>query len=140
MSDFFECVFLFGSHLRFGFGGFVSLTCEVKQTVDNDAMKLVQEGCIYLFCVGSDCIKRYIYVTIYARARAIIEGNNVGIVVVLEKLLIDGKDLLIVAEDVVEFAYGVAVLGSGTLDPLFDFSAVNGRHFDIISVEGNHGK
>ena len=135
MSDFFECVFLFGSHLRFGFWGFVSLTCEVKQTVDNDAMKLVQECSAYLCRIAFNRIKRDINVAIYACARAIIEGNNVGIVVVLEKLLIDGKDLLIVAEDVVEFAYGVAVLGSGTLDPLFDFSAVNGRHFDIVSVE-----
>lgn len=135
MSDFFECVFLFGSHLRFGFWGFVSLTCEVKQTVDNDAMKLVQECSAYLCRIAFNRIKRDINVAVHARACGIIKGDDISIVVMLEKLSINGENLFIVAEDVIKVAYRIAVLGCGALDPLLDFMKVNGRHFDIVSVE-----
>ena len=93
--------------------------------MDDDTVQLVDERCAYLFGIGCNGVERYINITIHACARGIIKGDDVGIVVVLEKLLIDSKDFLVVAEDIVEVAYGVAVLSCGALDPLFDFAEVD---------------
>ena len=93
--------------------------------MDDDTVQFVKERCAYLLGVGGNRVERYIDVAIHACARGIIKGDDVGIVVVLEKLLIDGKDLLVVAEDIVEVAYGIAILRSSALDPLFDFAEVD---------------
>ena len=93
--------------------------------MDDDTVQLVEEWCANLFGVGGNRVKRYVNIAIHACARGIIKGDDVGIVVVLEKLLIDSKDLLVVAEDIVEVAHRVAVLSCGALDPLFDFAEVD---------------
>ena len=93
--------------------------------MDDDTVQLVDERCAYLFGIGGNRVERYIDVAIHACARGIIKGDDVGIVVVLEILLIDSKDFLVVAEDIVEVAYGIAVLSCGALDPLLDFAEVD---------------
>ena len=93
--------------------------------MDDDTVQLVEERCAYLLGVGSNRVERYIDVAIHACARGIIKGDDVGIVVVLKELAIDSKDLLVVAEDIVEVAYRVAVLSCGALDPLLDFAEVD---------------
>ena len=93
--------------------------------MDDDTVQFVDERCAYLFGIGGNRVERYVNIAIHACARGIIKGDDVGIVVVLEKLLIDSKDLLVVAEDIVEVAYGVAVLSCGALDPLLDFAEVD---------------
>ena len=93
--------------------------------MDDDTVQFVDERCAYLFGIGGNRVKRYVNIAIHACARGIIKGDDVGIVVVLEKLLIDGENLLIIAEDIVEVAYGIAVLSCGALDPLLDFAEVN---------------
>ena len=133
-----ESIFLFGSHLGFGLRGFVRLTCEMQQAVDNDSMQFVKEWRAHLFGVGSYSVKRNINIAIHTRARGIIKGDDVGIVVVLKELAIDSDNLLIIAEDIVELAYRVAILRCGALDPLLDFRKVNGRHGDVVGVEGDH--
>ena len=130
--------FLFGSHLGFGFGSLIRLTREMQQAVDNNTMQLVKKWHTHLFGIGGNRVQRNINIAIHACARGIIKGDDVGIVVVLEKLLIDSKDLLVVAEDIIEVAYGIAILRCGALDPLLDFRKVNGRHGDVVGVEGDH--
>ena len=93
--------------------------------MDDDTVQFVDERCAYLFGIGYNGVERYVNIAIHACARGIIKGDDVGIVVVLEKLLIDSKDLLIIAEDIVEVAYGIAVLSCGALDPLLDFAEVD---------------
>ena len=93
--------------------------------MDDDTVQFVDERCAYLLGVGGNRVERYIDVAIHACARGIIKGDDVGIVVVLEKLLIDSKDLLVVAEDIVEVAHRIAILRSSALDPLFDFAEVD---------------
>ena len=106
--------------------------------MDDDTVQFVDERCANLFGIGCNGVERYVNIAIHACARGIIKGDDVGIVVVLEKLLIDGENLLIIAEDIVEVAYGIAILRSSALDPLFDFAEVNGRHGDVVSLEGDH--
>ena len=93
--------------------------------MDDDTVQFVKERCAYLLGVGGNRVERYVNIAIHACARGIIKGDDVGIVVVLEKLLIDSKDLLVVAEDIVEVAHRVAVLSCGALDPLFDLTKVD---------------
>ena len=93
--------------------------------MDDDTVQFVDERCAYLFGIGCNGVERYIDVAIHACARGIIKGDDVGIVVVLKELAIDSKDLLVVAEDIVEVAYRVAVLSCGALDPLLDFAEVD---------------
>ena len=108
--------------------------------MDDDTVQFVEEWCAYLFGVGGNGVERDIDVAIHACARGIIKGDDVGIVVVLKELAIDSKDLLVVAEDIVEVAYRVAVLGCGALNPLLNFVKVNGRHGDVVGSEGDHGE
>jgi hypothetical protein len=56
----------------------------------------------------------------------------------LEKLTVDGEDLLIVAENIGEFAHGKTVLSRYRLDPLLDFSKVDLGHRNIVVGEVNH--
>ena len=136
--NFGECILFFCGHLGLGFGCFVRLSCEMQQAVDDDAVQFVQECGTCLLGIGSHRIKGNINIAIYARARGIIKGNDNGIVVVLEKLAIDGQNLLVVAEDVVEFAYRVSVLSGYGFDPLFDFTEVDLWHVNIVVGEVNH--
>ena len=108
--------------------------------MDDDTVQFVEEWCAYLFGVGGNSIERDIDVAIHACARGIIKGDDVGIVVVLKELAIDSKDLLVVAEDIVEVAYRVAILGCGALNPLLDLADVNGRHGGVVGSEGDHGE
>ena len=133
-----EGVFLFGSHLGFGFGSLIRLAREMQQAVDNNTMQFMKERYTHLLGIGSNRVQRNINIAIHARVRGIIKGDDVGIVVVLKELTIDRQNLLVVAEDIVELAYRVAILRCGALDPLLDFRKVNGRHGDVVGVEGNH--
>ena len=108
--------------------------------MDDDTVEFVDERCAYLFSIGGNRIERYINIAVHSCVCGVIEGDDVGEVVVLEKLLIDSEDLLVVAEDIVEVAYRIAVLCCGALDPLLEFADVNGRHGDVVSVEGDHGR
>ena len=130
--------FLFGSHLGFGCGGLIRLTREMQQAVDNNTMQLVEKWHTLLLGIGGNRVQRNINIAIHARVRGIIKGDDIGIVVVLKELTIDRQNLLVVAEDIVELAYRIAILRCSTLDPLLDFRKVNGRHGDVVRSEGNH--
>ena len=117
--------FLFGSHLGFGFRGLIRLTREMQQAVDNNTMQLVEKWHTLLLGIGGNRVQRNINIAIHARVRGIIKGDDIGIVVVLKELTIDRQNLLVVAEDIVEFAYRVAILRSSALDPLLDFAEVD---------------
>ena len=58
--------------------------------MDNDAVEFVGKRNSYLFRIGCYCLKRDIDISVHARARGIIKGYNVSVVVVLEKFAIDG--------------------------------------------------
>ena len=98
----------------------------------------MEERCTYLLGVGGYCVQRNINIAIYARARGIIKGDNIRIIVVLEKFQIHGEYLLVVAEDIVELTYGIPILSRNGFDPLFDFAAVDIGHWNVVGVEGDH--
>ena len=95
----------------------------------------MEEGCADLLGIGGNGVERYIDISVHARARSIIKGDDIGVIVVLEELSIDGQDFLVVAEYIIEFAHGVSVLSCGAFNPLLNLRKVNGRHVDVVSVE-----
>ena len=133
-----ESIFLFGGHLGFGFGRLVGLPCEMQQAVDNDAMQFVKKWCAHLFGVAGYRVQRNINIAVHTRARGIIKGDDIRIIVVLQELTVYCQNLLVVAEYIIEVAHRITVLGCSALNPLLDFADVNGRHGDIVSVEGDH--
>ena len=133
-----ERIFLFGSHLCFGFGRLVGLPCEMQQAVDNDTVQFVEEWCAYLFGVGGNGVERDIDIAIHARTRAIIKGDDVRIIVVLQELVVHRQNLLIVAEDIVEVAYCKAILGCHCTNPTLYLRKRKRGHGNVVCVEGNH--
>ena len=107
--------------------------------MNNDAVEFVEKWSTYLLSIGGYCIQRYVNISVHARTRTIIKGNNIGIVIVLEKLAVYGKDLLIVAKNIGEFAHGKTMLSSYGFDPLLNFAKVDRGHCDIVVDEVNHG-
>ena len=56
--------------------------------MNDDTVQFVEEGGSYLLGIGFYCVKRNINVAIHARARSIIKGDDVGIIVVLQELAV----------------------------------------------------
>ena len=104
----------------------------------DDTVQLMVEGGSHLIGIALDGIERDIDVAIHARARGIIKGDDVGEIVVLEKLAVDSEDLLIVAKDIVEFAYGELVIRCYGTNPSLYLGEVERRHGDIVVVESDH--
>lgn len=133
-----ERIFLFSSHLCFGFGRLVGLPCEMQQAVDNDAMQFVEKWRTRLFGVAGYRVQRNINIAVHARTRAIIKGDDVRIIVVLQELAVYRQNLLIVAEDIVEVAYCKAILGCHCTNPTLYLRKRKRGHGNVVSVEGNH--
>ena len=105
---------------------------EMQQSVDDDAMQFVGEGSVHLLGIAGYGIEGDIDVAVHTRTRGIIKSNDVGVVVVLEELAIDRKDLLVVAEDIMEFAHGKTILRSHGTNPTLDLRNVERREFYIF--------
>ena len=84
--------------------------------MDDDAVEFFFIGGGLLFGVGSDCVetdeevaRNGVFVTHHFFVFAIVEGDNVCIVVMLEILSVDFQYLFVVAEDVGYAAHFLAV-------------------------------
>ena len=43
----------------------------------------MEEGCAELLCIGSDGVEGDVDISVHARARGIIKGDDIGVIVVL---------------------------------------------------------
>ena len=111
---------------------------EMQEAVYDNAMEFVEESGSYLLGIALYCVKRDVDISIYACACSIIKGNDVGIVVVLEELAVNGKNLFVVAENIVEFANRKVVLGSYGTNPTLNLRIVESREVDIFRRKMNH--
>ena len=100
---------LFLVHDGFGFRGLVALSGEVQNAVDDDAVQFVGKRFAELLCIGADCVKADDDVSVEQRQCAAVKSDDVGVVVVPEKLPVNGEDVLIVAKQVVDIACPAAV-------------------------------
>ena len=76
----------------------------MEYAVDNHTVKLIFVGCMLILTVGAYCIKTDDDVTIDNISFVIIKGDDVGVVVMSEVLLVHLKYLLIADEHISHFA------------------------------------
>ena len=83
-------------------------------------------------CSSSYGIQRDDKVAIEHVAFTIVEGDDVGIVIVLQVFAIDGQDMLVIAEQVAHLTDLLAVGGSYTANPCSGFATFDVREFDVF--------
>lgn len=66
---------------------------------------------------------------------AVVEGDDVCVVVVLQELTVDAQDFLVIDEDVVDVANATIVSCCHSVDPGCDGSLVDGRRLDVYGLE-----
>ena len=138
MGDFFESRVLFSSHFGLRFWGFVPLPCQMEQTMNNNTMQFLNERNALLISIGLHRIQRDEDIAIDTRTRCIVKSDDIGKVVVLKKLLIDGKNLIVVAKDIVQFAYRKTMIRRYRANPALHLREVDGWHWDIIWSKRDH--
>ena len=75
------------------------------------AVQFLLVCCAYHLAVAANGVERDEKVAADNILLAVVEGDDVGVVVVLQILAVNLKNLLVVAEDIIKVAYGVVVLG-----------------------------
>ena len=106
--------------------------------MDDDAVKLLFVRLVEEFCIGANGVKTDEEVAAKAVAFTIVEGDDVGEVVMLQVLTIYFDDLFVIAEDVGYFTDAFAVTGGDGLDPCRSFGTRDGGKVDVDGMIGNH--
>ena len=84
------------------------------------------------FGIRAHCVETYDEVATDYVVFIIVEGDDVGIVIVSEILIIDLKDFLIIYEEIAYFSHFSSVRGSYLLDPCRCIALAYLRHFHIF--------
>ena len=113
---------------------------QVQHAMHNHAHELVAIVGSILRGIAAHGVERNHHVAAYAVAIAVVEGDDVGIVVVTQVLLVGGQDVVIVAEHISQAPHPLAVMGSNLLQPFTHGLAVENRHLYILSyvIHLNH--
>ena len=127
-----ECAFLFAGHLGACLGCLVGLSGQVDEAVDDDAMEFLFVGGTNHLGIAANGVERDENISVDRRFGGVVEGDGVGVVVVLEELPIDFELAFIRAKNVVNFAHLVAVVGRHDANPAADEPRVEHRHFYIL--------
>lgn len=140
---------VFGGFHDFAFAGaFVVDAAEVEDAVDDDAVKLLvvggaETGGIVrgdeLLAVRQHGVEADDHVATEDVGMDVVEGDDVRIVVVAKELVVDDKDVLVVAERVAQRAHALAIGGCYGGYPRLHLGLVNVRHSDAVGLECNHG-
>ena len=85
-----------------------------------------------LLGVALDGVERDHHVAADAVAVAVVKGDYVGIVVVLEKLPVGSKDVLVVTEYLGQGTHVLVVIAGNSLYPFLHLIDVDGRHLNIL--------
>ena len=126
--------FVFGGFHDFPFSrSFVVNAAKVQDAVDDDAVQLpfvVIAG--KLFGVGAYRIQADEEVAAQAVAFAVVESDDVRVVIVLKVLAVHFEDFLVRTEDVGYFADSLVVGGGNGFDPFRCFALLDCGHFDAV--------
>ena len=107
---------------------------EVEDAVNDDAVELVVVVLAELPGIGAHGVEADEEVAAHNIALAIVEGDDVGVVVVPQVLAVDLKNLVIVAEDVGHVAHTLAVGAGHVAHPGRGLAMRDGGHLDIDGV------
>lgn len=85
--------------------------------------------------ICGDCVDADVDVARDDVAGGVVEGDDVGVVVVLQILIVDFKNLFVAAEDVVYFADASFVVAGNGFNPLGNCFFIYFGEFDSVCVE-----
>ena len=111
----------------------------MQNAVDNDAMQLAFVGLVELLCIGSHRIKTDEQVSADAVSFRVVEGNDVGVIIVLQVLAVYLQYLFVGTEYVCYFSHFLSVAGCYLFHPFGGFAFLDGRHRYVFGLIGYHG-
>jgi hypothetical protein len=116
----------------------VVVSDKVKDSVHHHAVEFILELRPVLDGVFTDAVDADEKVSGNLVALAIVKGDDIGVIVVLKELAIDGKDVLVVAEEIAHFAHFLAIRGSHAAYPRRGFALFDFRKGYVFVIIGNH--
>ena len=114
------------------------MTTEMQDAVDDDAMQLFVVVFVEKLGIGSNGIQRNDEVAIKDIILAIVEGDDVGIVVVTQIFVVDFEDVFVIAEQITHLANLLAIGGSYATNPCGGLAALDVGEFDVLCRIGDH--
>ena len=84
------------------------------------------------FSIAFYRVERYKHVARYALAATVVEGDDIGVIIVLQELAIYFENLLIVAEDVSKVANRAPMILRNLRNPLIYSRLINLREFHSL--------
>ena len=106
----------------------------MQNAVDYDSHQFAPVWLIKLIGIGADSIERYDDITGYSALVGIIESDNVGIVIMIEKLAVDLQYLFVVAEKVAYLPHSPALPGRYVDYPFLDGGKIECGHIHALAV------
>ena len=119
-------------------GSFVVDAAQVQHAVYDNTVQLLVVLSALLLGVGAHGVERYHDVAVQPVALCVVEGDNVGVEVVLQVLPVHLQYLLVVGEEIAYLAYPLAVGGGHSLNPFRGGAPFDVGHLYVLSVVGNH--
>ena len=130
--------FFFFLHVAEVFGGLVVDAAEVEDAVDDDAVELVGRGGGEAGGVVAHGVEGDDDVAVEGVALAVVEGDDVGVVVVAQVFVVVCEDALVVHEHVADFACLLSVGCCHAANPFGCLPPFDGGHLHSFCVVSNH--
>ena len=111
---------------------FVVDAAKVEYAVDHDAMQLFVERQAAVLGVRPHCIDGDVDVALYDIALAVIESDDVGIIVMTEILAVHFEYLLVVNEHITDLANLATIRSSYLFNPSRSIAFANLRHLYVF--------
>ncbi len=119
-------------------GSLIVDAAEMEYAVDDGAMQLLIVFGGKLLAIAPHGVEADEEVATDDVALGVVEGDDVGVVVVLQELAVDLEDTLVVAEDVAHVAHLLAIGGGYGAYPCGGLALLDGWHHGAFGVVGNH--
>ena len=133
-----ECLIFFRLHNLALSGTFVVDAAEVENAVDDDAVEFLFVGGTYVFGIRAHGVEGDEEVAADFISLRVVEGYDVGVIIVLEELTVDLQDFLIVHKDVSDGATTLAVCLCHGAYPSSGGRLVDIGEGEVDAVVGNH--
>ena len=119
---------------------FVVLSAKVKDAVDDDT---VQFFLIFLseeLGIGAYGVERNHNIAVEHIVFTIVEGDDIGIIVVLQELPVHFKNMFVVTEQITHFAYLLSIGGGNAANPSCGVALLDFGHGYVFTGITNHGR
>ena len=117
----------------------------MEDAVDDDAVELFIVGGALLLGIGAHGVEADeevacdgVFLAGEEGIVAVVEGDDVGVVVVLQILTVHLKYFFVVAEDVADVPHPLSVGGCHGFNPCTDLAATDGWHLHAIDLVCDH--